>query len=182
MVLLMLLPPSLLLLASCWYTKVKENHARCCRKARHDRNKHRFLLPVTTDGHSWHLTPAHHVNLTRDHSSASENGVKEFFTDYEVFSADCTFHASPAYWSRKQPHGAIQPKQCWIWTLTSNTKRTALSHAALTRVRVSFHILKFRLFRGLSHFARRVNKCPCFCICTHHMLSMRNMIANNNMH
>jgi hypothetical protein len=101
MVLLMLLPPSLLLLASCWYTKVKENHARCCRKARHDRNKHRFLLPVTTDGHSWHLTPAHHVNLTRDHSSASENGVKEFFTDYEVFSADCTFHASPAYWSRK---------------------------------------------------------------------------------
>ncbi len=65
-------------------------------RAHHDRNKHRYLFPDTTDGHPWCLTPAHHINLTRGHSFASENGVKEFFTDYyKVFSADCTFHASP---------------------------------------------------------------------------------------
>jgi hypothetical protein len=40
------------------------------------------------------------VNLTRDHSSASENGIKAAFPDDDVFSADCTFHASPAYWSK----------------------------------------------------------------------------------
>jgi hypothetical protein len=40
------------------------------------------------------------MNLTCDHSSASENGIKAAFPKDDVFSADCTFHASPAYWSK----------------------------------------------------------------------------------
>jgi hypothetical protein len=71
------------------------------RRARHERNKDHFHLPVGEEGRPWRLLPIHHINLTRDHSSAAKNGVQAHFPLEEVFSADCTFHTSPAYWLKK---------------------------------------------------------------------------------
>jgi hypothetical protein len=67
------------------------------RRARHERNKDHYHLPVGEEGRPWRLLPIHHVNLTQDHSSAAENGIQAHFPLEEVFSADCTFHASLAY-------------------------------------------------------------------------------------
>jgi hypothetical protein len=71
------------------------------RRAHHERNKDHFCLPAGEEGHPWQLLLIHCVNLTRDHSSAAENGIQAHFPLEEVFSADCTFHASPAYWLKK---------------------------------------------------------------------------------
>jgi len=72
-------------------------------RVRHERNRHSFRLPEESgNGIPWHLAPKHRINLTRDHSSASENGVQAVFPEHDVFSANCTFHACPAYWSRDQ--------------------------------------------------------------------------------
>jgi hypothetical protein len=67
--------------------------------ARTRRNKMIFPLPKMNEGEYWRLAPIHRVNLTRDHSSASENGVKAVFGD-NVYSADCFWHACPSYWAK----------------------------------------------------------------------------------
>jgi hypothetical protein len=82
MLLLPLLPRHFCFLLLAGTQKLKKIMLGVAGRARHDRNKHRFLLPDTIDLQSWCLTPANCINLTRDHSSASENGVKGFFTDY----------------------------------------------------------------------------------------------------
>lgn len=75
--------------------------------ARAARNRTAFPLPILEDGDVFRFRPVHRVNLTRDHSSASENGVKAAFPGHEVFSADCTFHASPSYWSKSKDNNAL---------------------------------------------------------------------------
>ncbi len=67
------------------------------RRACHERNKDHFHLPAGEEGCPWQLLSIHRVNLTQDHSSATKNGVQAHFPLEEVFSADCTFHTSPAY-------------------------------------------------------------------------------------
>ena len=64
-------------------------------------NKNVFKLPVLQEGELWKLTPSVRFNLTRDHSSAAENGVKATFPHDDVFSADCMFHGSPSHWSKE---------------------------------------------------------------------------------
>jgi hypothetical protein len=78
----------------------KENGG-AVRPSRASLNATSFPLPELGEGEAWIFPVARNrVNLTRDHSSAAENGVKAAFPNSEVFSAECTFHAGPSYWSK----------------------------------------------------------------------------------
>ena len=71
------------------------------------KNRNAFLLPVLAEDEEWQLCPTKmRIHLTSDHSSAAENGVRAAFgPQFEIFRADCTFHAGPAYWSKT--HGEL---------------------------------------------------------------------------